>query len=117
MTNKEIIDRAIEQAGKNGFLLGQMGKKILDEGGVETVIFSHLFAESFWGDELLCYDCGEPVGQPMTVMDGAVQIGTGECSCSRQFENNEPAWEYHLKQMVVAGNPFEYLRQYLKVAQ
>jgi hypothetical protein len=45
-----------------------------------------------FGDELYCYDCDELVGPPMMIGD-SIQVGTGACSCSRQFENNVPAWD------------------------
>jgi len=78
------------------------------------IIFSHEFAQKFFGFDLLCYDCGEKVKPPMTVMNGAVQIGTGQCDCSRQFENNEPAWEYHLQMMVTQPKPLKYLERFIE---
>lgn len=44
--------------------------------------------------ELFCYDCGERIKPPMMIGD-SVQVGTGQCDCSRQFENNEEWWLYH----------------------
>lgn len=37
--------------------------------------------------KLFCYDCGEEVGPP-DMIGSFIQIGTGKCTCSRQFENN-----------------------------
>lgn len=55
-------------------------------------------AKELFGDELLCYDCGEKIGDPLCA--GNLQIGTGTCNCSRQFENNERAYEYHAKMIM-----------------
>lgn len=77
-----------------------------------AVIFSHDFAQAFFGSELLCYDCGEKVGQPI-MLGEKVQLGTGQCNCSRQFENNEPAWQFHLQQLVLEENPIDYLYKFV----
>lgn len=55
-----------------------------------------------WGEEMLCYDCGRIVEKPKQI--GCLTIGTGTCSCNRQFENNDEAWEYH------SVNTFRLLR-------
>ncbi len=76
-----------------------------------SLIFDHEFAKQIWGEDLLCYDCGEKVDPPLTIGD-IVQIGTGQCSCARQFENNFPAYEYHLSMMVTCSEPLEYLKDF-----
>lgn len=73
-------------------------------------------AKAIWGEVLLCYDCGEKVKTPQTVMNGRVQIGTGDCYCSRQFENNIPAFEYHnaiTANMKSNSGILEYIAKYL----
>ncbi len=71
-------------------------------------------ARKVFGYRLICYDCGDPVTPPTTVMNGRVQIGTGECLCNRQFENNEPAFKYHLKQLILSPDPYSYVLDYLE---
>lgn len=132
MTDKEIFQKAIEKAVYSGYntreslgIHAWLGDDVLSSGfmdeidwdyameNVNKVVFSHDFAKAFWGEELLCYDCGEKVKPPMEIMGANVQIGTGQCDCSRQFENNEPASEYHLQQMVVRENRIKYLEPFL----
>ena len=108
MTNETILKKAIEKAVKNGWETTW----ILPNGNaIYSVIFSLDFAKAFWGEELLCYDCGEKVGKPLG--NERIQIGTGTCTCQRQFENNEEAWEFHLQMMVTEENPIKYLEQFL----
>lgn len=145
MTHGQILKKAIEKAVKNGwkppidkdkiylgikeipiyglgFFYRPKYKKItLEQSTTATIVdyshflFSHDFAKAFWGNQLLCYDCGEPVKTPilLTANNAQVVIGTGQCSCSRQFENNEEAWEYHLQQMVLEDDPISYLKKFL----
>lgn len=63
-----------------------------------AILFDHAFARALWGNVLCCYDCGEEVGPPLTAP--GIQIGTGTCTCSRQFENNLPRWEMEMEQLV-----------------
>lgn len=109
MSDSKILKKAIDKAKKNGYDNDMLGTYIHE--CLYAIIFSHSFAKAFWGEELLCYDCGEPVGSPMSVE--CIVIGTGTCSCSRQFENNLPAWQLHLRDMVLEENPIKYLEQFL----
>lgn len=132
MTNEKILKKAIEKAIKNGWSGWVCSWKVIKQGNypyillmgselgykdahhyIEQLIFDHSFAKSFWGDKLVCYDCGEKVSSPDTVMNGRVQLGTGNCKCSRQFENNEYKWQYELKMMVLEEEPLKYLEKFL----
>lgn len=119
---KKCVDRAIGN-GFNWWMVNNKDKVLYPRGDIQTnmlfrtvvvdTIFDHSFCKALFGKQLLCYDCGEKVGPPMMVGKN-IQIGTGECSCSRQFENNEEAWEYHIQQLALAEDRIEYLRKYLE---
>ena len=131
MTDELILKKVIEKAIKNGwgnawemeffkhwsfdgdnpyyFVSHHPGLQNLR---YESIIFKHEFCKAFFGRELLCYDCGDKVKPPMTVMEGRVQIGTGQCVCSRQFENNEEAWQYHIQMLALSENRIGYLAEY-----
>ncbi len=80
---------------------------------LNEIITNGEMAKAFFGDVLTCYDCGEKVGKPMG--NGCIQIGTGSCICSRQFENNEPAFEFHSKQLTswLLNHEKEWAEDYL----
>ena len=111
MTEKQILEQAIKKAGHE-YPMKLSGVPFDHNTAMYSIIFSHGFARAFWGEELFCYDCGGKVKPPM-MMGSEIQIGTGQCDCNRQFENNEPAWEYHLQQMVIEENPIQYLEKFL----
>lgn len=114
MTDKEIASKAMSKAFAKGWQKETFGH--IDNPACfinRRLYLTREFAMAFFGEELLCYDCGEKVKPPMEVMGGRVKIGTGQCDCNRQFENNEPAWEFHLKRMVISDNPIKYMEEYL----
>lgn len=51
-----------------------------------------------FGEKLICYDCGQDIQKPLIV--DFIQIGTGTCDCSRQFENNFTNSEFQREQML-----------------
>ncbi len=122
MTNEEILRKAIEKAVKGGFnspfevleFKHTTNDDFLNNQFINGLIFSHDFVKAFFGNELLCYDCGEKVRPPreLKTRRATIVIGTGNCDCCRQFENNEEAWEYHLQQMVLEKDPIKYLEQF-----
>jgi len=56
--------------------------------------------KELFGEELHCYDCWEKVKPPL--WNWNIQIWTWTCECSRQFEENEEAFEYHGKMVFFA---------------
>lgn len=93
MTNQQILDKAIRKAIDGGWHnlenwsvidLGanDVGIQYDDSHVVlppEALIASKDFAKALWGEQLI------------------------------QVINMEPAWRYHLQQMVIADDPIEYL--------
>jgi hypothetical protein len=92
MEEKEILEKAIEQAFRNGFSIGGFDSpkqyfEWFDNGNLGKwweVIFSHYFAKAFFG--------------------------TG-----RRFRTGRQTWKDHLQKMVLEENPIKYLEQFLPV--
>lgn len=106
MTDKEILQRAIERAVINGYLktgvtiefYKPLTKVCSNEAHwyYETdsyyqLIFSHNFAKAFWSDKML---------------------SIGNCSVHHGAWVGKE-WEYHLQQMVIEKEPLKYLEKFL----
>lgn len=96
MTNQEMLKRAIDKAIKNGadqseFLLGifELGH-LGDEMRIRAFLLSHPFAKAFWGEDVVIIPDDE----------GKLKITI-------------PAWQYHLKHMVLEENPLNYIEKFL----
>ena len=125
MTDKEVLQKAIEMAVKNGYKyfdlddfyitrtiypdyhqgyihIDYIAKNQSATGviiGVYNVIFSHDFAKSFWNG------------------DGIVLISDGKTVESIKINDPllEPlSWQYYLQQMVLEENPIDYLRRFIE---
>ena len=69
--------------------------------GIESIIFSHDFAKAFWGEE---------TGYEEHVRLGYCHGHKDVCG----FKNEtKPIWQHHLQQMVLEGNPLNYLAKFL----
>ena len=94
MTNEQILKQAIEKAVKNGWKYeGQdEGAWTFDEfikmisKDYYDIIFSHDFAEAFWGEEW-----------PKEM----------------EINGNFPYWKMELTQMVLEKEPLQYLKKFL----
>ena len=94
MTNKEILQKAIEKAINNGFKHEQMltenpemlALQLLSTFNENFLIFSHEFAKVFWGTKKR-YDMN--------------------------LHYEEPIWQYHLQRMVLEKEPLKYLEKFL----
>ena len=89
-----ITKQAVEQARQRGYEPPhEWQKERLDP---FVIIFSHDFAKAFWGEgELLRQE--QP---PVYEFDGRY--------------SPLPRWQYHLREMVLCENPFDYLAPFLK---
>lgn len=136
MTIEEILKKSIEKAVKNGYpkIPSKFftGKSLLEwiksDWSNEPFIlgknyygfvFSHEFAKAFWGEEMVHYDdegkleCHDHIGKSYFKV-GYIKIVTGVCSCCTGFDEvYVPAWQFHLQQMVLEENPYEYLGKFL----
>ena len=98
MNNKEILQKAIEKAGKNGYQIPSFNWNwdeiyvyLLDEkDSAKLIIFSHDFAKAFWGE-----------GIKMIYVVFADEL----------IPNI--SWEYHLSKMVLEPEPLKYLENFL----
>lgn len=115
MTDKEILQKAIVIAEKNGFELNDNHHLVIDnfteEIVVQNIIWSHNFAKALWGIEeipiVLCNDIGykNKMGRGMWNCEN--------CGDFRDYLIFLPAWQYHLQQMVISENPIKYLEKFL----
>ena len=124
MKNEQILKKAINKAIKNGWdICPKNARWYIDgehradwlcidygDGGAENqysindVIFSHDFAEAFWGE-------GEPVmidGQEFYKFDWINWLGE-----EMRDAHCLPAWQYHLQQMVLKKEPLKYIERFL----
>lgn len=110
MTNQQILEKVLQKAIDGGWItfatynvtdgLGawatvkpEEGKewqsKIIYWQPLESIIFNHDFAKALWGENLIISQHANNLGQ----------VGSW----------HEPAWQYHLQQMVIADDPIKYL--------
>jgi hypothetical protein len=97
MTNEQILKKAIEKAVKNGWVFGKIVVEIMTdknksfdvEAMARNLCFQHSFARAFWAKEADAYSEDD---KPWA---------------------EQPAWEYHLQQMVLEEDPIKYLEQFL----
>ena len=89
MDNREIWSNAINKAMVSGYNTRTLTSKQLYYCRKE-IMFNHLFAKAFWGEELLDI--------------GYKDFAENECKYIRQ---------YHLQQMVLEEEPLKYLEKFL----
>jgi hypothetical protein len=109
MTDKEILQKSVLKAKKNGFDLKRFDRvhficgNISTEEGIKReyyyiLIFSHDFAKAFWGEKFIDLD--------------DVYINE-EYDVSSHFKRHFKKWEYHLQQMILKEEPLKYLERFL----
>lgn len=114
MTNEQIFKKAIEKAVKNGWNKEKWGLNIIPSVDfefyhdgfyykfesrfypLEMIIFSHDFAEKFWGNK-------------NTLVIVKKVMGHQTQCCVKDL----PAWKHHLQQMVLEKDPILYLKRFL----
>ena len=110
MTNEEILKKAMNKAGKNGYRFGKDWTEATAKAAITMnlgteYIFSHDFAKAFWGEETKSFRAG------------SANLGLPFCNdCgnkNRHIEIQTNCWKYHLQQMVLEKNPIKYLEQFL----
>jgi hypothetical protein len=110
MTNKEILQKAIDKAIKGGYVPDDVmveGREnfsvysflFMESKSYYSYIFSHDFAKAFWGtDRGFCPVCGIVLHHQVI--------------CSIQ-SFNKMGWQHHLQQMVLEEDPIKYLEKFL----
>ena len=89
MTDKEILQKAIEIVSPRGLFLN---KNMSVDTFKTRIIFSHEFAKAFWGEKDNCVD---------------IQIYSHlNKACIYR-------WQYHLSKMVLEKEPLKYLEKFL----
>ena len=105
MLESEILRRALEKATSNGFKLithkhfCEVGRSEIgipvSLGGYESIIFDHNFAIAFWGEESIL--------EEYPLSDGSEDY----------LKIWMPAWQAHLRKMVLEIEPLKYLEKFL----
>lgn len=117
LTNKQILQKAIEKALINGWeypemvnvnVLGhgeELAEKLIEKDGGYGIIFSHDFAKAFWGER----ECG------CNYIHDELGCCNNECRnhgpCS-QLDCDE-TYLYHLQQLAIAEDRLEYIGRFL----
>lgn len=122
MNEQEVLIQAVTRAVEKGFYweLQGVNKKTHDK-FVEMpdwiwrntknyygIIFDHDFAKAFFGEKLLSPCCVDEVQR-----DHAMGLYCTKCG-GLVKSTLGPAWQYWLKQMVIAPDPLKYLEGFLK---
>jgi len=116
MTDWEIFRAAVVKANENlpedskilYTMAHQMDYKLTKGKGTPKpmlfsyIIFSPIFAKSFWGENDTC-NHGVDISDPPNA----------ECSCAWEGGFRQEAWKFHLQQMVLAEDKFQYLKKFL----
>jgi len=102
-TREEILKQAIEKAVKNGYQIDEgwdvdptcMIVWFSTNNATEpySIIFSHEFAKAFWGEK-----------EVDLVRERGAYIS---------YVGTQPAWQYHLQQMVLEIDPISYLEKFI----
>lgn len=121
MSNKEILEKAIQKAIDGGFNPGPSYTSVHLNTGAEEhlgpkefllhnmlrdipfrlmIIFNHDFAKALWGDKQIGVDYSTLNKIPDDIYYEDVD-GTGGLEA--------PAWKFNLQQMVIADDPIKYL--------
>ena len=108
MKDKEILEKAIEIAIKNGykepFVFGMGSSFSLDKFQIFKLYFSHDFAKAFWGTKQK--DTGY---EEISGISGGERVDTNAICIE--------AWKYHLQQMVLEEKPIDYLRKFIDTTE
>lgn len=122
MTDQQILEKAIQKAIDGGWREPNGNKLHVDETGsiycfvngsntkaygyqfnVESLLYSHGFAKALWGEKGYVYIEGLPDTRRLVKKPR----DTGEYLVNSEWW--QPAWQYHLQQMVIADDPIAYL--------
>lgn len=109
MNSQDILEAAIQKALDRGWQPGVVttGSSkdraryvVKRPGQLYEILFNHDFARALWGEEeLYCQPCGRR------------HEGYGDCDMGTG--NSQPAYLFHLQQMVIADDPIRYLGENL----
>lgn len=127
MTNKEILEKAIQKAIDGGwhvpFSKGWLERALevtdfnqpyyerahYSDFPLEAVIFNHDFAKALWG-EVHEPDYSEfEYHEEYKVYDGNRYYMT--INDQRVWDSRCTGWQYHLQQMVISEDPIKYLEE------
>ena len=127
MEPKQMLEAVVEKAIEGGWYGTDDGDKpnelifcdhnsvwIYDKGATGTLhwfpatLFNHKFALAYWGQEVVCADCGELVQSK-----GWEAWCSGFCADKFRPKASTLQWVYHLKEAVLSEDPLLYYYQHL----
>lgn len=118
MSNSEVLEAAIKKAWTKGeAFVDVVGRVTINYGdgsqnglwqSIGDLVFSHKFAKAFWGEDLICFACGEPQPCWCDTTDVCASAYEDEETCDKV-----PAYKHHLQVMVLKEDPIQYLKQFL----
>ncbi len=73
------------------------------------ILFSHEFSKAFWGEELVCDNCGE-----LVQWDDDSRWCSGFCADKYRPREDMYEWAFHLQQAVLSESPLDYYFNHLK---
>lgn len=103
MTRKEVLEKALQKARNQGSrtarqYLTRMGENPKADWSPDTILvmvcLSHDFAKAFWGEQKIVLK--DTQGNSYLVHEGSTKN-----------------WQFHLQQMVIAEDRYEYLMKFL----
>lgn len=127
MTNLETYKKAIEKAVDRGFKYEDAFDKdwwFLEDNGdegitlewgdshgmnwvnIERIIFSHAFAIAFWGEFLVCIECGKPSDDDSECINQSIH--KSELDSEWMI-----SWQYHLQQLAISEDRLKYIERFL----
>ena len=124
--NNRILQRAIKKAVKNGYeIKGDLSlediMEVLDKNTNVApavyywLIFNRDFAKAFWGEDEVD-DRGRDFDEAWEEYweDTEIYLYKEEFELDFGFDiDTQPAWEYHLQQMVLRKNKLRYIEKFL----
>jgi len=127
LSEQEILKKAIEKAVKNRYwdnwkVYTKDDQRVIIESNIKgkeyySLIFSHDFAEAFWGECNKWLDVQD--GEGIQHIEGKEnydkiqrEIKTDLQTSWRQLEERD-GWHWHLQQMVLEKEPLQYIKKFL----
>lgn len=114
MTDKEILQKCVQQAKNNGFKLSELWILDNQESWLdfkEKIIFSHEFAKAFWGEELSIVD--EVYDAEIVPRNDKSAPYCLNKDYVQSWKLEFPKWKMHLREMVLDKEPLKYLEKFI----
>jgi hypothetical protein len=117
MTNKQILQKAIQKSVNNGWI--EPKDKFIcaiheDCYSIYDIIFDHSFAKAFFGQQEVCCSCGCEFTETDEEYGNMGIVHFFNCDCGKDVDPSRvERWQYHLLIMVLEEDPIKYLEAFL----